>query len=320
MTIPARRRAIPSGRRLGLRGGAGNKFSLPPAPSTHGMGTRASRPFPNPSPQCPICRVPVTIYDDYLKCVAQCRKFHRRCFEARSGQPCLCRGLLCRRHAIPDRGRFPAYLNTCANCFGPAYPQDEDVISAKWMVVFSSIKFRTYMRRMYPQLFTGPHGWKAFHPDYLVVTNNDDLGRNPLDLYNVLRANGDTNQEAFKFIWEMYRISRINFSTVPGAAFELRHCLLRNHYNFLVRGPMRTFLHDPPFPLRYRFDRLLYCHDLPINDGRDDPPHMQNRVRVCKSTHLNMIIHDHDNGSSAGVWHDFRRMFERPRADWGLWN
>ena len=76
---------------------------------------------------------------------------------------------------------------------------------------------------------------------------------------------------------------------------------------------------DPPFTLRYRFDRVLYCHDDPINDGRDDPPYPMNRVRACKLSKLTDLIHTHNrNGRAGGVWDEFRKMYERPEAEWGL--
>jgi hypothetical protein len=43
---------------------------------------------------CLICLLPIGLYDDHLMCTIQCRKFHRRCFEAWSGKPYLCKGLL----------------------------------------------------------------------------------------------------------------------------------------------------------------------------------------------------------------------------------
>ena len=83
----------------------------------------------------------------------------------------------------------------------------------------------------------------------------------------------------------------------------------------------RRAVPDPLFPLRYRFDRVLYCHDDPINDGRDDPPYAENRIRACKLSILTNLIHAHsnnNNGGVGGVWDEFRKMYERPEAEWGL--
>ena len=313
MAVIARPKAVPSRRKMALRGGAGN------APSKHRMSLRSKVKLPDSSVICPICLEQIGMYDDYLKCQNQCRKIHRHCFVNWCGKPCLCKGLLCDRFPDPNLGRAPAYLNTCANCKGPSYQQNLAIIIRKWMTVFSSLKFKTYVRRKHPDLWAGPHGWKAFHKDHLIVTNNDEHGRNPRIMYNVLRNNGDTAQEAFTFVWEMYLISRLTFPNT-GVEPQLSHTLLQLEYRKFVNDLMRKYaVPDPPFTLRYRFDRVLYCHDDPINDGRDDPPYAMNRVRACKLSKLTDLIHTHNsNGRAGGVWDEFRKMYERPEAEWGL--
>jgi hypothetical protein len=316
MAILARRTSVPSKRKVGLRGGAGP--TLPPAPSIHRMGLRNKATLPASSVICPICLSQIGLYDDYLKCVNQCRKTHRNCFESWCGKPCLCKGLLCQRFPMPGFGRAPNYRNTCANCMGPPYLQSLAAITQKWMLVFRSNKSRNYLYRVLGNFLMGIHGRKAFSETYMVVTNNDEHGRNPRVLFNVLRNSGDGAAEAARFIWEMYLISRTTFSQVPGAPFEVRHCLTPAECRVLFDRFMRKLaVPDRPFTLRYRMDRLIYFSRFAINDGRDDPPLTQDKIRPCMLSPLSEYLHTH-NGSHA--WDDFRKMFERPQAEWGLWN
>lgn len=159
-------------------------------------------------------------------------------------------------------GPFSQFSEHMRELFRSRVSTDSERHKQKWKLVFCSLKlkFRNYMHRRWQVLCAG-QGWKMFHPDHVVVTNNVEWGKNPMTIYRVLRNNGDTHWEALLFLCGMYRISRFSLPTTPGASvapFEVRHCRPTRSPEDASHGPNAVIFTRTRFTISAQVS--LRCH------------------------------------------------------------
>ena len=286
----------------------------------------------NPTPEndereCPIYYLPIPPNSDYLRCARPCAAYyHRACFEEWSGRRCTCKGLLCNAH--PDgRGVPLEYRRTrCGQCRGQAYPGLQ-MTEKRWRAVFDSDWFQRYIRHYHRVRYHEDP--RSFNPEYMLFTPDEHMGgRGPVVFYDRCRASGDSVTITKRKTCNEYRRRRTQVTGANGQPLPPRlvSYLRRDVYKDLLTtfyGTASYVIGDqPPYQGPYNFDRLVYWYRRRIARGapryhlgaRYRGPFAANvYLRNCYYCPINDMIHTRNSAP----WARFRRMFERPEAEWG---